>query len=88
MLEFILVYVCLLPDAVACKNTSQAYVMQNSEMFSRLEIQAMNALGPKIVAATPYLAFVVRKEATVVVTKNVSVKIKEEELSLEFSYYF
>lgn len=88
MLEGILIYVCLLPSTEACKNTSQAYFVQNKPFFSYVETKAKNMAGPKVVAATPYLAFAVRQEASFVITRNVSVKMKKEEIALGYTYTF
>lgn len=88
MLESLLIYVCLLPNTEACKNTSQAYVIENKQLISSLEVKAKNMLGPRLVATAPYVAIVVKKEATFVLTRNISVKIKEKELELGFAYNF
>lgn len=88
MLETLLIYVCLLPNTEACKNTSQAYVVQNKAFFSYVETKARNMAGPKVVATTPYLAFAVRQEASFIITRNISVKMKKEEIALGYTYSF
>ncbi len=88
MLEGILIYVCLLPNSNACRSTSQAYVIENKQMITHLETRVKNMAGPTLVAATPYVAFAVKQEATVVLTKNVSIKMKREETALGFTYSF
>jgi hypothetical protein len=88
MLEGLLLYVCLLPNSEACKNISQGYVIQNKAIVETLETRAKNALGPNIVAASPYITFAVRKEASIMVTKNISFKISESEMALGITYPF